>query len=126
MAVLERLHRVKQAPAPLMPVFGEELIAFFKKSVSNRQTKLATLSECWCRLVPQTLCDHCSLESFSRGSLTVLVDSAAHLYDLRQLLLAGLEKQIMLAAGSTGLRRITLRLGRWYDGQSSADRKIKF
>ena len=34
-----------------------------------------------------------------------------HLYELKQLLLSGLEKQLVLAAGKTGLRKITLRSG---------------
>jgi hypothetical protein len=48
------------------------------------------------------------------------------LYDLKQLLLAGLEKQILIACKSTGLRKISLKMGRWYDGPPTADRKIQF
>jgi hypothetical protein len=55
-----------------------------------------------------------------------MVDSASHLYELKQVLLSGLEKQLMFACKGAGLRKITLRPGRWYDGDSSGDRKIKF
>ena len=91
------------------------MISFFKTSVEKRQTKFAKIADCWFTLVPKTLSDHCALESFSRGSLTVMVDSASHLYELKQLLLAGLEKQLLMACKSAGLRKINLRRGRWYD-----------
>jgi hypothetical protein len=114
---LERLARHKRCDAPLPPALGPELVAFFKSSVQKRQTKFGKIAECWQQLVPSTLCAHCALESFVKGSLVVLVDSASHLYELRQLLLAGLEQQLLIAAKSAGLRKISLRRGQWYDGE---------
>jgi len=102
------------------------MLNFFKCSVEKRHTKLAKIAECWDKLVPEPLGAHCALESLSRGSLVVLVDSAAHLYDLKQLLLAGLEKQLLIACKSAGLRKISLKLGRWYQGPALADRKLQF
>jgi hypothetical protein len=125
-AELRRMHRFKQAAPEPMDAMGPELLAFFEKSVAKRQTKLAKISEIWCRLVPETLCEHCALEGFVRGTLTVLVDSASHLYELKQLLLAGLEQQILIACRAAGLRKITLRSGRWYDGESAGDRRVRF
>ncbi len=113
-AELTRLHRVKQYTPPGSDAMGPELISFFKHAVQKRQTRLAKIAECWGRLVPDLLSAHCSLESLNRGSLTVLVDSASHLYELKQLLLAGLDRQLLLACRSTGLRKITLKPGRWY------------
>jgi hypothetical protein len=55
-----------------------------------------------------------------------MVDSSSHLYELKQLLLAGLEEQLLFACKSAALRKITLRPGRWYEGESSNDRKIRF
>ncbi|HZL37693.1 MAG TPA: DciA family protein [Tepidisphaeraceae bacterium] len=109
---LARLQRVKQLPARVTALLGEEMIAYFKRSVEKRQTKLGKISECWAALVPETLCAHCALDSLHRGSLTVLVDSASHLYELKQLLLAGLQQQLLIACKSAGLRKITLRPGR--------------
>jgi hypothetical protein len=57
--------------------------------------------------------------------LTVVVDSASYLYELKQLLLAGLERQLLLACKSAGLRKIVLRRGKWYDGEG-ARKKIRF
>ena len=120
------MHRVKQtAPRPA-DALGPQLLAFFNKSVAKRQTKLAVVSECWCCLVPETLSDHCALDGLVRGTLTVLVDSASHLYELKQLLLAGLEQQLLLAGRTAGLRKIVLRPGRWYDGDAANDRRVRF
>jgi len=125
-AELSRLQRVKQfspaAPSPL----GPELLSFFKQSVEKRQTRLSKVSECFAVLVPETLLDHCALESFHAGTLRVIVDTSSHLYELKQLLLAGLETQILLACKSAGLRKITLKRGRWYDGDDPRERKIRF
>src|ERR671912_1839551 len=111
-AELARLQRFKQSrPATHSPL-GQEMISFFKQSVEKRHTKLSKIAECWAALVPETLNDHCALESFSRGSLTVIVDSSSHLYELKQLLLAGLEQQILLACKQAGLRKISLKPGR--------------
>ena len=122
---LARLHRVKQVEPPAAAALGPEMVSFFKNSVEKRHTKLSKIAAAWTGLVPETLADHCALESLNRGTLTVLVDSASHLYELKQLLLAGLQQQLLLASKAAGLRKILLRPGRWYDG-SEGDRKLRF
>lgn len=124
---LDRLFQAKRRDEarPGAPL-GPELVGFFKNSVQKRHTKLGKISECWSQLVPELLNDHCALESFSRGTLVVIVDSASHLYELKQLLLSGLERQLLVACGSTGLKKINLRPGRWYDGAAPQDRRVRF
>lgn len=114
-AELLRLTRYKQVTRPSPQSLGAEMITYFKQSVARRQTKLGKIGEHWAALIPDILSAHCALHSLSRGSLTVLVDSAAHLYELKQLLLAGLEEQLLIACKSTGLRKITLKPGRVQD-----------
>jgi hypothetical protein len=77
-------------------------------------------------MIEDGLCDHCALESLHRGTLTVVVDSSAHLYQLKQVLLSGVEKKLIAQCKGAGLRKIALRPGRWYEGDSPADRKPKF
>ncbi len=125
-AELRRLHRVKQAVPPGPGALGPEMVGFFKNAVQKRQAKLGKIADCWSQLVPELLNEHCALEGLSRGTLTVLVDSASHLYELKQLLLAGLQQQLLLACKGAGLRKITLRRGRWYDGDDRPDRKVRF
>src|SRR5215208_2237515 len=112
---LERLGRVKRRDATVGAPLGPAMIQFFKNSVEKRHTKLGKIGECWGAIVPEMLAEHCSLESYSRGTLTVIVDSSTHLYELKQLLLAGSQEQLMLACKSAGLRKINLKHGRWYD-----------
>ena len=123
---LKRLSHVKKEPARAFDALGPEMVSFFKNSVQKRHTKLGQIAECWSRLVPELLNDHCALESFSRGTLVVIVDSSAHLYELKQLLLAGLEAQLLVACGAAGLKKINLRVGRWYDGDEPGGRKVHF
>jgi hypothetical protein len=119
---LERLARYKRTDAPATAALGPELVAFYKNSVEKRQAKFGKIANYWNALVPPTLAEHCSLESFSRGSLTVLVDSASHLYELKQLLLAGLQQQLLMAAKSSGLQKISLKRGNWCD----ASQRVEF
>jgi hypothetical protein len=123
---LRRISRAKTLSPRAPQALGDEMIEFFRRSVSRRQTKLVKLAEAWARLVPETLSDHCALESFHRGSLTVLVDTASHLYELKQVLLAGLQQQLILACRGAGLQKITLKPGRWYDGPTDSERRLRF
>ena len=116
---LSRLVWAKQRPpAPTSTPLGDEMVGFFNQTVRKRQTKLASIAEHWNILVPPMLSDHCTLHGLARGTLTVLVDSAVHLYELRQLLLAGLQQQLVLACKSAGLRKIVLKPGRPEEGQA--------
>ena len=122
---LERLSSVKKSTPRAAASLGDEMLSFFRQSVQKRQTKLAAIAKCWQTLVPEMFNEHCALESLTRGTLTVLVDSTSFLYELKQLLLAGLEKQLLIACKSTGLRKISLKFGRWYDGEGK-EQKLRF
>lgn len=121
-AQLARLAKVKSRPAPQTPAMGPELISFFKHSVEKRQGKFAKIADVWARLIPPAMLDHCSLESFSRGTLAVFVDSSPHLYEMKQLLLSGLQQQLLLACKAAGLKKINLKPGRWYQGDGQEQR----
>jgi hypothetical protein len=121
-----RLQRAKQPTARKDEWIGKDLVSFFKNSVQKRHTKLGKIAECWSRLVPELLSEHCALESFSKGTLVVIVDSSSHLYQLKTLLLAGLQQQLLVACGSTGLKKINLKAGRWYDASPADDRRPRF
>lgn len=123
---LQRLAQVKTQPAPMADALGPEMISFFKTSVQRRQTRLGKIADVWSQLVPALINEHCALDGMTRGTLTVMVDTASHLYELKQLLLAGLEKQLLLGCGAAGLKKITLKRGRWYAGETGDDRRVKF
>ena len=115
LANLRRLDTAKRDTSTTGSSLGEAVAALFHKQVEKRHTKMGVVAEAWSRVVPESLQEHACIESLSRGRLTVLVDTAAHLYQLRQLLLAGLENQILASARGSGVRRIALKRGRWYD-----------
>jgi len=119
-ANLARLHAFKTRSTTVGNPLGPELIGFFKQSVAKRQTKLVKIAQSWEVLVPAALNEHCALESLNRGTLTVIVDSSSHLYELKQLLLAGLQDQLLMACKTSGLRKISLKPGRWYDPASES------
>lgn len=103
---------------------GTSLAEFYKGSV-QRTRKFASIASVWETLVPAELNEHCCLESYRAGTLTVLVDSSPHLYTLKQLLLSGVQAQVLGLCCTYGLRKISLKLGRWYEG-SGRDTRIKF
>ena len=125
-AQLRRLDAVKRVDRPVGAALGPEMVQFFKQAVEKRHSKLGKIAACWGGIVPEMFSEHCALESFSRGTLSVIVDSSAHLYELKQLLLAGLQEQLLLACKSAGLRKINLKPGRWYDDAAEGERKIRF
>src|SRR5947209_4481289 len=125
-AAFQRLAAVKRSAPRASDALGPEMVAFFKQAVEKRQGKFGKVAAAWGQLVPETLASYCALDSFSRGALVVLVDSSSHLYELKQLLLAGLQQQLLLACSSAGLKKITLRPGRWYEGDSAATGKPRF
>jgi hypothetical protein len=123
---LRRVQKFKTSHAEIATKIGQPLIEFFKQSVAKRQTKLSQIAECWTQIIPSTLSDHCSLESLSKGILTVIVDSSSHLYELKQLLLAGAQQQLLMTCKAAGLRKVTLKFGRWYEGDSAAEGRLNF
>ena len=120
---LRRLVAAKGAPAVAGEKLGAQVVQFFKQSVDKRQRKFGKIAQCWAQLVPEKLAEHCALESLHRGQLTVIVDSSSHLYELKQMLLEGLEKQLILGCPSGNLRKVMLKAGRWYEGN---EERVRF
>ena len=125
-STFRRMARHKQTVPLKFETLGADLVAFFRKDIQNKQSRFGKVAEVWLQLIPITLVDHTCLESFHAGTLKVMVDSSSHLYELKTVLLAGLEQQILLACKSTGLRKISMKLGRWYDGDDAQTRRVTF
>jgi len=120
LALLRRLTKYKSVARPAPPAIGGDMVAFFKQGVQRRQPKLEGIARAWLTLVPDMFQSHTCLDGFSKGTLTVLVDSASHLFELRQLLLAGVEKQLIIACKAAGLRKVNLKRGQWYNAETGA------
>lgn len=110
--LLRRLVRWRTTPEPFSVNLGELAVEQFNREIRKRHDKFGKLAEAWNTLVPELFAEHCYLVTFVRGTLTVNVDSSAHLFELKQLLLAGLEDQILLACRPAGLKKIVLKRGK--------------
>lgn len=92
---------------------GEPLAILMKHTLGKRVRQLSKLGEIWDDVVPDSLRDHTALESFRRGVLTVLVDSAAHRFHLQTLLAGGVRKEIQARFGGA-LNKIRVLPGQFY------------
>ena len=73
---------------------GYPLALLMKYNLSKRAKQLGKLASVWDEVLPESLSDHTSLESFNSGVLTVLVDSASRRFQLQTLLTGGLKREI--------------------------------
>ncbi len=110
--LLKRLVRWKKTAEPFSINLGELAVEQFNRDIRKRHDKFGKLAEAWNTLVPELFAEHCYLATFARGTLTVNVDSSAHLFELKQLLLSGLEDQLLLACRPAGLKKIVLKRGK--------------
>ena len=124
-AEFTRMARVKTVKRRPVPAIGESLVRFYKGTV-QRTHKFAGIGQVWETLIPPDVNEHCCLEAYRAGTLTVLVDSSPQLYRLKQLLLGGLQKQILELCRAQGLKKITLKPGRWYEGDDPNSGRLKF
>ncbi len=92
---------------------GQPLAMLMKHVLAKRVRQLGGLAKIWDEVLPRSIRDHTALENFSRGVLTVLVDSAAHRYQLQMLLTGGVEREIR-ARFSGALNKIRLIPGQFY------------
>lgn len=108
---LRRSARWKRSPPPPDLQIGPALLDYFRVSIDRTHRRLGQVTDAWLALVPEALSAHTSLSGLSRGTLSVRVDSASHLYALKQALLDGLERRLIDACRGSGVRRISLRVG---------------
>ena len=73
---------------------GQPLAYLMKHRFARLVRQLSNLAKIWDEVIPAKIAEHTALESFHRGVLTVVVDSAAHRFRLQVLLMGGLQKAI--------------------------------
>jgi hypothetical protein len=92
---------------------SQPMSALMKHRLAKKVRQLSQLAEIWDEVIPDEIREHTALESLSSGVLTVMVDSAAHRYELTSLLNGGLRSQIQAMFGA-GLDRIRLVPGQFF------------
>jgi hypothetical protein len=110
---LMHIWKQRQLPVKAAPL-KDGVSRFMKKVVYPRQKKLVSIGQAWRELLPEDLVAHSCLEDIRGGRLTVLVDSAAHLYELNLLIQQGLADQLRQNCTGVSIHEIILRRGVWY------------
>lgn len=87
------------------------LSPWFKQEVAKPFKQMHGIGHVWAELIPPEIGTHCRLERYSRGTLTVHVDSSAMLFELDRLLRSGLQQQLTQASRPAALSRIKLVVG---------------
>ena len=109
---LLRQSRHKKAEHRSGDRLGAECVSYFKREIEKRHKKFGVVGEAWVTIVPQSLQACTELQTFSRGTLGVIVQGSSQLYLLKQAMLAGLERQLIVACRGAGLKKISLKAGR--------------
>ncbi len=104
---------------------GQPLAMLMKHVLAKRVRQLGGLAKIWDDVLPRTIRDHTALECFNRGVLTVLVDSAAHRYQLQMLLTGGVEREIR-SRFTGALNKIRLVPGQFYAVDIAGAQRYEF
>lgn len=112
-------------PADRTARLGEPLAILMQHTLGKRVKQLGVLAQVWDDVIPDEIRRHTALEGYSRGTLTVIVDSAPHRFQLEMLLRGGLKKA--LSERFTGpLSRIKLAPGQFYSVDLEGYRRYQF
>lgn len=111
-AQLRTLWQQKQRPDRISQL-GHPITMLMKHTLAKRVKQLGALAEIWDDIIPDAIRDHTALESYNRGILTVMVDSAPHRFQLQNLLTGGFMKEIRNRF-SGPLNKIRLIPGQFY------------
>ncbi|MCE5327615.1 MAG: DUF721 domain-containing protein [Planctomycetaceae bacterium] len=101
------------------------LATLMKRTLSRRYSQFGALAKLWDEMIPQSIAAHTALESFSRGVLTVMVDSAAHRFQLQTLLSGGVTKAIQSRFGGA-LNKIRLIPGQFFSLDEAGQQRYQF
>ena len=104
---------------------GQGVAVLMKYTLAKRVRQLSQLAEVWDEVVPESIRDHTALEGFQRGTLTVLVDSAPHRFQLKTLLAGGLMKHLQ-SRFSGALDKVRLVPGQFSSVDLAGDRRYEF
>ncbi len=107
----ERLDRVRKLRVYTKDTSLAFLHETFKRDIEKPFKQLAKLTPLWQEMVPDALLPFTRLESLSRGTLTVVVEGSARLYELDRLLRSGLQTELIKRYTGPAFRKVKLQLG---------------
>lgn len=101
---------------------AKRLDALANETLAAAPTDLDELADAWRRVVPPAHRDHSAVEKLHRGTLTIVVDSAATRYVLNGLSGATILPALVNELGDARVRRIVYRVGPIQRGKQAADK----
>ena len=104
---------------------GASVAVLMKHTLGKRVRQLSQLAKVWDEVVPGPIREHTALESFHRGVLAVIVDSASHRFQLQTLLTGGLMREIQARFPGT-LERIRIMPGQFYSVDLAGAKRYEF
>ena len=90
---------------------GPLVKSLIKAQGLDRPNSLGELNGIWGELVGEQFSRHTRLEAFRNSTLRVVVNSAAHMAELKMMVADGLAEQISAQLGEQSVKAIRLRLG---------------
>lgn len=123
-AQLMTVWQQRQGP-PAPSHLSGSLGMLMKRRLAKRVRQLSRLAEVWDEVVPGNIRDHTALDGFQDGTLTVLVDSSSHRFQLQTLLSAGLLKEIQQRLPQA-LNKVKLVPGQFYSVDLSGSPRYEF
>lgn len=121
-AVLQTVWQQRQRRDRIIPL-AKPLGQLMNNTLAKRVRQLSSLVAVWDEVIPASIREHTALETFHQGTLTVMVDSASHRFNLRTLLSGGLLREIQ-ARCPQPINRVRLVPGQFYtlDAETGARR----
>ena len=107
---LQQAWQNRQRDTEPVPV-GTLIRALIKAERLDTPNPLINLRKAWAESIGPELSCHSRPESLRRGTLSVMVDSAAHLTELQSLARSGLVEGVAARFCQRPIKRIRLRLG---------------
>jgi predicted nucleic acid-binding Zn ribbon protein len=104
---------------------SQPLAVLTKRVLAKKVRQLSRLAAIWDEIVPQAIAEHTALESFVRGTLTVIVDTASHRFQLHTLLSNGLLKNLQ-SRFSGALERVKLVPGQFNSVDVAGSARYEF
>ena len=104
---------------------SHSLTVLMKKTLSKRVKQLGKIAAAWDELIPDAIREHTALESYARGVLTVMVDSAPHRFQLQTMLSGGLQAELQQRV-KTPINKIKLVPGQFYSVDLAGEARYEF
>jgi len=111
-AKLHTIWQQRQLDDRTVPL-AQPITLFVRHQLAKRVRQLNQLAKVWDELVPESISQHSALDSFNRGVLTVIVDTASHRFAIQNLIKGGLTRQLQQRFPGT-LNKIKVVPGQFY------------